>query len=760
MALQSQSLSRLIWPVAMLVYGPLNIQSCKTPSGKKDFSDVLALADQNLPLSAAKITSEAQFNGMSTAGDGLVTGGRATKFLVDNSNPAAKKVYFINANFREPNQPNVPDYAKYHYLFGQRQAGVTDDNETFNQETYFRPTAADPRAKRYYAGTIQTYKVGTPARMVYGFQFYPQDVIKEADIVGVLKAVKTVFLVPNAKLAFVATGSQQTTTASATVTGLRTAGFDNLSIDKILAGVNFLPMNVGDAWGILRIFPDPDTLAPTHIAVFNDLPLDLTVVAGCITKAVQDNSSHINLKSKERGTPNMVLRDAGPTNSQLRDFADKPVHLKVTPDGFTIEATTEAVVQEKYNARFVGRPWQPLETLPETRVLSFDDMCPANAADCLNTANLNASKKFGSKAANLGFLSNRKVLGRASQPGSMSASAGFGYDLSPRGFGIPMQFYSNLVNLPANSALKNAIAELVTREKSGTMTGGERLQAALAVRELIYNAKIPLADIAAVRASIVQNMPAGVTKIKFRSSANAEDVPNFDGAGLHDSYSVHPAEVENPDGSCKLVVDLASGDSAVKGKMKPKSVGCGMKGVYASLWNKRAIEERSFARIDHGSVAMGVAAVPSYDTEAAVAANSVVVTRVINSGGVYGYTLSIQKDNNTVTNPDPGTFSEVAIAAFLSKEIPSYTFTRFAKPTATGSVLTAPVLSGPAMLQMVDISRSVEVAYCKAKPGYYPTAPCQFSVSDTKKPKALDFEFKYLADKRWICKQVREFSGH
>ena len=29
-------------------------------------------------------------------------------------------------------------------------------------------------------------------------------------------------------------------------------------------------------------------------------------------------------------------------------------------------------------------------------------------------------------------------------------------------------------------------------------------------------------------------------------------------------------------------------------KMEPRTIACAIKGVYASLWNKRAIEERTF----------------------------------------------------------------------------------------------------------------------------------------------------------------------
>ena len=77
-----------------------------------------------------------------------------------------------------------------------------------------------------------------------------------------------------------------------------------IPLDRILGAIQYLPLNVGEAWGYLRIFPpDSDELTATDIPVFDELPLDLSVVAGVLTRAVQDTNSHVNLKSKERGTP-------------------------------------------------------------------------------------------------------------------------------------------------------------------------------------------------------------------------------------------------------------------------------------------------------------------------------------------------------------------------------------------------------------------------------------------------------------------------
>jgi phosphoenolpyruvate synthase/pyruvate phosphate dikinase len=235
-------------------------------------------------------------------------------------------------------------------------------------------------------------------------------------------------------------------------------------------------------------------------------------------------------------------------------------------------------------------------------------------------------------------------------------------------------------------------------------------------------------------------------------------VPNFDGAGLHDSYSATVSKKDNDDGTCRIEID-DEGGSEVKRKVAPKSVACAVKGVYASLWNLRAIEERSFARIDHATAAMGLAIVAAYDNESEVAANAVAITRVLNTTGVFGYSLSIQEGNNLVTNPDPGTYSEVTIAALgLEDEPTSLTVTRFAKPVREGPERTEPVLTREKTLEMVELAAVVELAYCAARPDYYPK-DCGWVVVDNEKPKSLDMELKVLANERFVLKQVREFGG-
>ena len=699
-------------------------------------------ADGAQLLSYKRITSETQFKGMALADGGLVIQGPSMKFVIDRRDAAHPVVYFQNANYKENGK--TPMSARYHYYFSEATLpDFAEDLESFNANTY------DVQNKRYVAGTVQTYKLDPQGKPLYGFQFYPEDVAKEKTILDAMKVVKKAFQIDGAKLAFVATGPQQTTATIAS--GLASLGMENTTVDKILGSLKFLPMNPGEAWGYLRIFPaNSDDLTPLDIAVLDDLPLDLAVVSGVITRAYQDASSHVNLKSKERGTPDMVLRDASPTHAKLAPFANKPVHLVVKSDGYVIEASTDAVVRQKFQER-TNKPWVAVDYTPETQPFSFPDMCPGTAADCLK-----AAKKFGSKAANLGFLQHRGVLGRVTDSGSPSQRAG--YNLVPPGAGLPIQFYFDFINYAPNTTLRTKLQALIAAEKTGTLSPAQRKTMAEDVRNAFYAAQMPPAILSAVRTKIGATLP-GVDRIKVRSSANAEDLANFDGAGLHDSFSARLSTADNADGSCVVVANTDGVETKLE--MSPKTVNCALKGVWASLWNKRAIEERSFARLDHATVGMGIAIVERYDDDAEIVANSVIVTRVIGNTGLYGYSFSTQVGNNLVTNPTPGTYSENVIAGFVeASKPPTYTVLRYATPTKNAPPMTTRVLDDDQMTQMLGYTRTVETAYCRAKPTYYPAGDCANVTLDPEKPTALDLELKILATGHYVFKQVREFAGH
>jgi hypothetical protein len=698
-------------------------------------ADKVAVCD-GLDLAAPRIDSEATFDALAFTGQDGVVIGKSVKFLIDARQPSAPQIRFMNANF--DGDLADPRAKELHYFFARAVFGVTESTNTFNDVTYWT------QDKRYFAGTLQQYRTGADQAPLYAIQFYPQDVIAEDTVLRAARSVADAVDLGDARLAFVATGPQQTT---ATVTDeLAGIGVESLGLDDVLGALDYIPMQTGEAWGFLRIFPqDQDQLSALDIPVFAELPLDLTVVAGSITVQVQDASSHINLKSKERGTPNMVLRSAGPEHPVLREFADQPVHLVVAADGFTIAPSTEDEVRRKL-AEKLDKPWQELGFDANADTMSVDDLCPNAAGDCTRVA-----ARFGGKVGGLGFLRHPDVLGTMHDAGSKSAE--LEYDIAPAAVGVPVRHYFEFV--AHNPELQAALAAFIEAEKAGTLSVAERVGAIADIQQRFYAAQFPAGQIDEIVEVVQSTLPPGTLSVKVRSSANAEDIPGFDGAGLYDSFRADLDKVSTK--PCALSVDEEDGEL----EMKPKTMECAIKGVYASLWNKRAVEERSFARIDHATAGMGLAIVRRYAENAEIAANSVVVTRVLNSSGVYGYTFSSQVGNNVVTNPKSGTLSETIIAAFLPGLDPTFSVTRFAKPTPEAAQLDRTVMTNEQLRTMLDITQTVELAYCREVDDYYPggASACDEALFDVEKPRALDMELKLFIDGRFHCKQVREFSG-
>lgn len=692
-------------------------------------------------LSWNTLVSARTYNAFATEGGGFGQAGRIMKYVIDVRG-GTNATYFMNANYKVNGK--VPDYALYHYDFFQHQLHIPEDRVTFNDVTYYGDD------KRYIGGSIQTYTLGDSKEPTYAIQFYPDDVIHEEGILRAARILRPKIRIPGVKLAFVATGPQQT--FARIKPELQALGIEPMTIEQVLGSVKYLPLNPGEAWGYLRLFPqDQRTLRPTDIPVFDELPLDLAVVAGTITKSFQDVTSHVNLKSKERGTPNMVLRDASGEHPALAKYIDKPVHLVVGKTGYVIEATTDDIVQKKYNERN-NTPWRQLPSVDEPTLKTYDAMCPVLAPGCIQDGG-----RFGGKATNLGFLANAQVLGRVSQKGSTSAL--WGYDLTPYGSGVPVARYRNF--LAANPLAKQKADELTAKEKSGTLTRADREALATELQQLFYKGIVPAADLAEVNA-VVQDLATRfptMDELKFRSSSNAEDIPNFDGAGLHDSFSVKLSAHDNADFSCALDPEVENG-VVTKLKIRPKTPQCAIKAVYASLWNPRAIEERTFARLDHATSAMGLAIVPAYDTESDVVANGVVITRVINGEDILGYTLSLQQGNNLVTNPAPGSIAQMTIVTFSADATrpDRFTVTRFATPSAGAAPLTQSLLSDAKMAEIVAIARAVEQPYCTVDQSYN-NGLCFAIYMSQKKTASLDMEFKVLANGHVVLKQVREFHG-
>ncbi len=112
------------------------------------------------------------------------------------------------------------------------------------------------------------------------------------------------------------------------------------------------------------------------------------------------------------------MRNATKENADLALLQNKPVFLSIGPTHFSLTIASEEEVQNFFREKQSNKTWVNIDwNDSESRIIAFDDMCGQGTvpAQCLAL-----NKAYGSKAANLGFLANKDVLGRTKDKGSLS----------------------------------------------------------------------------------------------------------------------------------------------------------------------------------------------------------------------------------------------------------------------------------------------------------------------------------------------------
>jgi phosphoenolpyruvate synthase/pyruvate phosphate dikinase len=222
--------------------------------------------------------------------------------------------------------------------------------------------------------------------------------------------------------------------------------------------------------------------------------------------------------------------------------------------------------------------------------------------------------------------------------------------------------------------------------------------------------------LAAIEARLEQDFPA--TRMKFRSSTNAEDLERHSGAGLYDSRAGQVGDPAYP-------VDVA------------------LKTVWASVWNFRAFEERAYASIDHTQVAMALLVNPSFSDETA---NGVAISANVFDpapGGEDAFFVNAQVGEESVVQPDPGVTVDSLMYYWYHLNQPATYYTTSSLVAAGAHVLTRPQLFelGAAL----DALRTHFAAFYDPPDGYGQLP--------------MDVEWKLAADGHIWIKQSRPYPG-
>ena len=406
------------------------------------------------------------------------------------------------------------------------------------------------------------------------------------------------------------------------------------------AGLRYQPLTRAVGYGVLRFVPSEEIaraeLGPHVILVTDDVPNDIPFVGGLVTEAFQTPLAHVNVLSQARGTPNMALRGAH-DDERLAPLFGKLVRLEVGSADLEVR---EAAPEEADAFWETQRPDGPMVVPPlDTSKRGVQPLRERSYYDL---------PALGAKAAQ--FAELYKVRAVRSECPTTTVPLYVPRDA----FAIPVVHYlEHFAASGAEAKLTALLADPMFRADPLAHEDG-----LAQVRFAILGHPVEPALLAEVTEAV--RVRFGSARVRFRSSSNSEDLPEFNGAGLHTSVSV------------------ALGD-------RERDLQVGLRTVWASLWNTRAFDERDYANVDQTRTAMAVLV---HEAELGEAAQGVAIARNLRDlTKLDQYHLNSQRGEASVTNPAPGVSTEELLYSFVRQPTLEYV-------SSSSMAGDGPVLSG------------------------------------------------------------------
>ncbi len=438
-------------------------------------------------------------------------------FAIDRQ--AHDRVYYINSNAFKFHK----DFVNATYLSLER-------GRAFYENNYLK------KDRRFLLGTL-AYQTTVDK---FTFEFWEGDRLNSDLMAEAYRALKESFFAP---LYFKPNSLAQESAATELNAGAEdSARMPVLTASELARDRAYEPLNLGESIGQLRIIDqvEPDTVIDRNqIVIFKEPPVQLTPLSGIITTEPASPLSHVNLLAKSWSIPNAHIKDA---DKLFKRLEGKYVRLEVREKDFSLEPANVSDV-EKRQQQWVKRG--DLVTPPAD--LEYDRMSD------LKTQRASDSRRFGAKSANLGEIINAHLAGV----------------VVPPGFAIPFHYYQEFIR---NNDLEDRIARAVEEDRfvHDPKYRKERLRQ---VRQWIQEGKHDEAFAAKVLEKVHREYQG--KGLFVRSSTNAEDLPNFSGAGLYTT-------VPNVRTDQQLMEAI--------------------KTVWASVWNYEAYEARESFGMNHFGV--------------------------------------------------------------------------------------------------------------------------------------------------------------
>jgi len=453
-------------------------------------------------------------------------------FLIDRR--SQDRVYYIDSRAYQFHK----DFANATYLSLERGRAFYDNN-------FLKPD------RRFLLGTI-AYQTAADK---FTFEFWEGDQITPGLLSECYTALRLSFFEP---LLFKPNSQMHEEVASTLNAASSTAArLPTVTATELAADQNYQALNLGSGIGQLRIVDriDADTVIDRNqIVIFKEVPIHLTPLSGIIMTEAASPLSHVNMLAKSWAIPNATIKNADKLFKQLEG---KYVRLDVREEGYSLAPADPREVDAR------NREWVKRSDLVTPRAdLEYDhltDLAHQRARDAI---------RFGAKSANLGEIVHARLAGIE----------------VPRGFAIPFYYYREFIR---RNHLEERIAAAVEEERFVHDPRYRKTRLA-DIRQWIQDGHHNEDFKSAVLVKVHREY-AGLG-LFARSSTNAEDLPNFSGAGL---YSTVP--------NCRTDDQLMQA----------------IKTVWASVWNYEAYEARESFGMSHFAVYPAVLIQEGIDADSA-----------------------------------------------------------------------------------------------------------------------------------------------
>ena len=361
------------------------------------------------------------------------------------------------------------------------------------------------------------------------------------------------------------------------------------------------------------------------IVIFKDIPQRIPVLAGIITLTPQTPLSHINLLAINRGTLNVSassldqLLDNNIKNDlvYINQFIDKQQLVSVIFNNLTNKIDIQPIDQTQFNLCQTQKPAAlSVPNIDNTLINS----------ESLHTTLTRFKHPIDSSSETTLNLSINTIGAKASHYATFKNMVTLDSNIIREAFALDFSLYFYVIQQTQTQALiDNLLSNKHNLDKSQIQQSLKDIRTRIQSFKPDTQYKQLLTHI---RAQVNLLMPNAI-RIRLRSSTNAEDLKEFNGAGLYESKGFNLNDSDN-----KLNKQLLK--------------------VLASLWLERAYWEREYYQIQHKEVAMAILINEAFSDEVA---NGVLMIKQLKSGK-FEILINAQSGENSITNPLPNQIPE------------------------------------------------------------------------------------------------------